>query len=177
MSEQRQGFILGLGSNIDPEHNMAAIVLALMDRFSQISLSRVLHIPPVGMDSDHDFFNAVAFIETRVAARALKNQTNQIETALGRDRTDPHSNVKDRPADIDILSAVSLPADRHLDPARITDEFFLHPVIEELLCFLGRQPLPEIQAGIALETPELRFGETAATIYRDAGTGDIRILQ
>lgn len=177
MSQNRRGFIVGLGSNIDPQQNMAAMVMALMDRFSQITLSRVLHIPPVGMDSHHDFFNAVAFIETSVAAKALKNQTNQIETALGRDRADPQSKVKDRPADIDILHPLSLPADGHLKPATITDEYFLHPVIDELLCYLDNRPLPDIQPGVYVQTPELGFGETAATIYRDAGSGDIRILQ
>lgn len=177
MSEHRQGYILGLGSNISPQQNMAAMVLALMDRFSQISISRVLHIPPIEMDSQRDFLNAVVFIETSLAADVLKKQTNQIETALGRDRSDPDSKTKDRPADIDILYPLSLPDDTHLSPATITDEYFLYPVIEELLCYLDNRPLPDIQAGVNITTPQLGFGKTATTIYRDAGTGNIRIIE
>lgn len=177
MSTSRQGYILGLGSNIEPQQNMAAMILALMDRFSEITLSRVLHIPPVGMNSQRDFFNAVAFIETGVKARALKNQTNQIEIALGRDRDDPLSKTKDRPADIDILCPLILPADRDIRPAAVTDEYFLYPVIDELLCYLNGRALPTIQSGVHITTAELGFGEAAATINRDATTGDIRVFQ
>lgn len=177
MNRHRQGYILGLGSNISPQHNMAAMILALMDRFNQITLSRVLKIPPVEMDSQRDFLNAVAFIETGVTEAALKNQTNQIEIALGRDRSDPQSKIKDRPADIDILYPLKLPDDAQLTPATITDEYFLYPVIEELLCYLIERPLPDIQPGVSVDIPPLRFGKSASTIYRDAGTSDIWIIE
>lgn len=177
MNRQRQGYILGLGSNISPQENMAAMILALIDRFNQITLSRVLEIPPVNMDSQRDFLNAVAFIETGATEAALKNQTNQIEIALGRDRDDPQSKTKDRPADIDILYPLKLPDGAQLSAATITDEYFLYPVIEELFCYLMESPSPDIQSGVSVDIPPLRFGKSASTIYRDAGTGDIRILE
>jgi 2-amino-4-hydroxy-6-hydroxymethyldihydropteridine diphosphokinase len=168
MAELAGGYLLGLGSNINPQHNFAAIVRQLLSHFDALHLSRVLHIPPVGMNSHRDFLNAAAFIETDMAEADLKAICNQIETALGRDRDDPDSKLKDRPADIDILTYFNGPADWQRSASSITDEYFLYPLINELCAFLtGAASAPIMQKGTLVSIDGLTFGETAATIHRD----------
>ncbi len=168
MSELAGGYLLGLGSNINPQHNFAAIVRQLLVHFDVLHLSRVLHIPPVGMNSHRDFLNAVAFLETDMAEADLKAICNEIEIDLGRDRDDPDSKHKDRPADIDILAYFSGPEDWQRTASSITDEYFLYPLINELSAFLtGATTAPIMQMGTLVRTDGLTFGETAATIHRN----------
>lgn len=170
-----KGYLVGLGSNINPEQNMAAMVDSLLNQFNHITLSRILTIPPVGMNSHHDFLNAVAFIETDLDVKALKQLCNKIEISLGRDRDDPDSKIKDRPADIDILSTFNLPDDCNRQANEVTDEYFLYPVIEEVIAYLCEQRIDFNQSGTTIALQDLSFGETAATIYRDTGSGNKRI--
>lgn len=178
MSEARKGFLLGLGCNIAPEANMARMVNALLQHFDQLSLSSVVLIPPVGMNSHRDFLNAVAFLHTELDASSLKALSNQIEVELGRQRHDPDSKIKDRPADIDILAAMNLPEDLSRSPSSLTDEYFLYPLIAELLGYLSdektagpaRQPI-----GRRLQIDDLFFGETPTTIYRNGDTIQKRV--
>lgn len=171
MRNVRSGFLLGLGSNIDPYDNFPKIVSQLLNSFDRIHLSRVQNIPPVGMNSQHFFLNAVAFLETDLSQQELKKICNQIEVALGRDRDDPNSKHKDRPADVDILKHIELPADANMPARQITDEYFLYPLIEELLAYLQHNDIPAIATGSPLTTDGLSFGETATTINRNAHTG------
>lgn len=171
----KQGFLIGLGSNLNPRQNMTEIVSLLLQHFDHFELSRVLHIPPVGMNSHHDFLNAVAFIETDLEQAKLKALCNQIEVTLGRDRDDPLSKTKDRPADLDILTAVRFPDDLSRSLQSITDEYFLYPLLQELFAFLAHKPSPQIQAGEQLQLNHLTFGQTAATIHRNANPSQERV--
>lgn len=174
--KQRQGYLLGLGSNIDPLHNMAEMVTALLRGFKELKISRVLKIPPVGMNSHRDFLNAIIFVETDLSQIELKAFCNQIEIHLGRDRDDPLSKTKDRPADIDILRALNLPEEADIAVSSITDEYFLYPIIRELLSYLNDTAEVPPPAGVLIETPELRFGETATTIYWNGRASNKGIL-
>jgi len=176
MTTPKTGFLLGLGSNIDPFANFARIIDLLLNSFEQISISRILNIPPVGMNSQHDFLNAVAFIATDLSAQQLKTICNQIEIELGRDRTDPDRKHKDRPADLDILATTDLPEDAHKPASSITDEYFLYPLIDELHAYLLDSPTPALQAGSNIQVGQLTFGQTATTIYRNRDTGKEGIL-
>ncbi|WP_438969656.1 2-amino-4-hydroxy-6-hydroxymethyldihydropteridine diphosphokinase [Methylophaga sp.] len=172
MSPIRAGYLLGLGSNIDPFDNFAHIATSLLHRFDHIHLSRVLHIPPVGMNSQHYFLNAVAFIETDMEEADLKHICNEIEIALGRDRDDPDSKHKDRPADLDILAYMSFPRDSARETSNITDEYFLYPIIDEIKAYLSGKAVSEaLQQGTEVQADTLSFGKTATTIYRDGNTG------
>lgn len=173
MGKLAGGFLLGLGSNINPDQNFATIVRLLLRCFEPVHLSRVLHIPPVGMNSHHYFLNAVAFIETKHTEAELKSVCNQIEIALGRDRCDPDSHLKDRPADLDILAYFPSAEDwQQRSTSSITDEYFLYPLIDELKAYLtGKTTAPALQPGTLVKTDGLTFGETATTIYRDRRAG------
>lgn len=170
-TKPKTGYLLGIGSNLSPHQNIARIVKKLSHHFSNVSLSRVLHIPPVGMNSQHDFLNMAAFVETDLDQASLKALCNELETQLGRDRSDPASKIKDRPADLDILFHITHPDDFHQPASNITDEYFLYPVIDELLSYLSNRQYPSLQAGVAIQLENLTFGKTATTINRNATRG------
>lgn len=172
----RQGYILGLGSNIHPHENMSAMITALLQQFEVLSLSRVLKIPPVGMNSHRDFLNAIVFVETSWSETQLKTLCNEIEIHLGRNRDDPLSKTKDRPADIDILRTLKLPEEADIAVHQITDEYFLYPMIRELLGFLTDSPETAPPAGVPITISNLRLGESATTIHWDGGSGNERVL-
>jgi len=172
-----QGYLIGLGSNIDPHRNMGEMVAGLLEQSSYFSISRVIEIPPVGMNSHRNFLNAVAYIESPLDANELKSLCNTIETQLGRDRDDPRSKFKDRPADIDILCVRSRAEIISKTSSEITDEYFLYPVLSELQAFLSEQALPTLQPGELICLGDLSFGQAATTINRNAGTSNKRVLQ
>lgn len=172
----QHGFLLGIGSNIDPERNIVQIIEQLLAEFPQLHLSRVLRIPPVGMNTHNDFLNLVIFIETALQQNELKSICNNIELNLGRDRTDPDRKTKDRCADLDILTALSLPKDANKPASSITDEYFLYPLIDELIGYLINKPEPVGQIGTVLKATGLSFGETATTINRNISTSHKRVV-
>jgi len=173
---QRQGYLLGLGSNLGPQDNMAAMVTALVSEFGELDISRVLKIPPVGMNSHRDFLNTIIFVETDLPQTALKAFCNQIEIQLGRDRDDPLSKTKDRPADIDILCPLTLPDEADIAVSSVTDEYFLYPIIRELLGYLTETAEVSPPEGVLIKTSHLSFGETATTIYWDGSASNKGIL-
>jgi 2-amino-4-hydroxy-6-hydroxymethyldihydropteridine diphosphokinase len=175
MSDSHSGYLLGIGSNIEPQTNIAQIIRLLLRQFPLITLSCVLKIPPIGMNSQRDFFNVVVFIETVMTAAELKTICNDIEITLGRDRLDPARKTKDRTADLDILTKAIFPDDGKRIVSSITDEYFLYPLLEEINAFLSNREYSSPQAGEAITIDDLTFGQTATTIYRDASTSNERI--
>ena len=168
MSALPRGYLLGVGSNIDPEQNFAPIIALLLESFEPVHLSRVLNIPPVGMNSHRAFLNAVAFVETDMDQRELKQRCNRIETTLGRDRDDPDSKFKDRPADVAILAYFVTDADWQRSASSLTDEYFLYPLIDELKAYLTQKnQIAAAQPGTRLRIGSSAFGEAATSIYRD----------
>ena len=129
------------------------------------------------MNSTHDFLNVVVFIETALNAFELKAICNDIETKLGRDRQDPASKIKDRPADLDILCPINSEEDFLLDANKVTDEYFLYPLLEEICHYLIQKPYSTRQEGVLIEVGSLTFGQSATTINRDASSSDKRIHQ
>lgn len=95
-------FLCSMGANLQPEQNFASARSALV-RFGEAYYSRAIYTKPVAMSSTHDFLNALFIFRTELDSAELKQRFNAIEQQLGRDRSDPHSAIKDRPMDIDIL--------------------------------------------------------------------------
>ena len=176
MKDSHSGYLLGIGSNIEPQTNIAKIVQLLLRQFSQLSLSRVLRIPPIGIDSQRDFLNVVAFIETAMTEAELKTICNDIEITLGRDRLDPARKTKDRTADLDILTKAIFPDDGGRRVVSITDEYFLYPLLEEINAYLSNRGYSAQRDGETISINGLTFGQTATTINRDASTGNKRII-
>jgi len=175
MSEVQSGYLLGIGSNIDPHANIAKIIRLLLAKLPKLAISRVLSIPPIGMNCRRDFLNVVVFIETDMTEEALKAICNDIEISLGRDREDPERKTKDRTADLDILSKACFPEDGQRPASTITDEYFLYPLLEEMNAYLSKQDFLIEQAGVAISIDGSTFGQAATTIYGNTCTSNERV--
>lgn len=92
-----------LGSNIDPEMNIHHAKQQLQTLSGDCLFSQNIATKPVDIDTNNGFLNALFIIDTPLSSDELKQQFNQIEEALGRDRSDPERSKKDRTIDIDIL--------------------------------------------------------------------------
>lgn len=176
MSDRHSGYLLGIGSNIEPQANIAKIIHLLLAQLPRLSLSRVLKIPPIGMNSRRDFLNVVVFIETEMMETELKTICNDIEITLGRDRLDPTRKTKDRTADLDILTKAVFPDDGNRLVNSITDEYFLYPLLEEINAYLTNRNYSSKQAGETITVDDLTFGQTATTIDRDASASNERVI-
>ncbi len=93
---------LSLGSNIEPERNLAAAV-DWLGRWGRVqAVSTVWESAPAGFADQPNFLNAAALLETGLSAQALRQEAiTSIETALGRVRTTDKN--APRPIDIDIM--------------------------------------------------------------------------
>lgn len=92
---------LSLGSNIDPQHNIAACLDALLLRFRDLSLSSVFESEAVGFEGDN-FLNMVVGFETDLSIEELSAILKAIEDKQGRDRS--ASRFGHRTLDVDILT-------------------------------------------------------------------------
>jgi 2-amino-4-hydroxy-6-hydroxymethyldihydropteridine diphosphokinase len=171
---RRRGFIIGIGSNIAPERNVPHILRALLDRFGALSMSRILRTRPIDMASRAEFLNLAVFVETDLDAAALKQVCNRIETDLGRDRDDPDSARKDRPADLDILFPV-VPG-QTLRP--VIEGEYQRPVVADLLTFLGLGSAPhDLPAGEPVNLGGVSAGKVAAAVDRQGSAGDVVVVE
>ncbi|HSI41088.1 MAG TPA: 2-amino-4-hydroxy-6-hydroxymethyldihydropteridine diphosphokinase [Xanthobacteraceae bacterium] len=154
-----RGYILGIGTNIDPEINALRIVDHLVARFGRLLVSRMYYTEPVGMSSHHRFINYCAFAASDQPPEAFKACCEAIEAELGRNRARADSKTADRPADIDLLARLPMArlsaeqlagADYLVQPAReimamlYADRFM--PVAGDRLCVLP--PLGDAPAAV-----------------------------
>ncbi|QEP42705.1 2-amino-4-hydroxy-6-hydroxymethyldihydropteridine diphosphokinase [Ectothiorhodospiraceae bacterium BW-2] len=133
-----QGYFIGIGSNIDPEKNIQRALTLLQQRFGTIELSPLQWTEPVGMTSRAPFINGVLYLESSSDSATLKQQLNQIEIELGRDRTDPERKIKDRPIDLDILLA--RPIGTAVTAADTPQESYLQRPFQQLIATLNPPP-------------------------------------
>ena len=142
---------LSLGSNIDPEMNLALAFSALRGRFGEVRFSPVYRTASVGFESA-DFLNAAAIVETRLDPQALDAWLHAYEDAAGRDRSGPR--FSDRTLDIDIVLYEDLvlqgPGNLRLPRDELKHAFVLLPLVD-----------------IAPEAVEPRSGRTLAALWRE----------
>jgi 2-amino-4-hydroxy-6-hydroxymethyldihydropteridine diphosphokinase len=103
-------YLIGLGSNLQPEKNMLAaqqVISALTPEIQVLEASQVLINPPCGNSFHHPFHNQLLIIHSGLNWQALKNKFEQIEVQLGREEKNPQRKFKDRTIDIDILHQAS----------------------------------------------------------------------
>ncbi|HLQ86164.1 MAG TPA: 2-amino-4-hydroxy-6-hydroxymethyldihydropteridine diphosphokinase [Salinisphaeraceae bacterium] len=130
--------LVGIGSNIAPAENIGLALQHLLRRHRTLIVSSAQWTRPRGMQSDLDFINMAMLLPRTSDEQDLKRQFNALETALGRDRTDPMSKVANRPLDLDILAAMDLQA-----PLPQLDEPpYIMVTIRELLDFVRQSPQP-----------------------------------
>ena len=93
--------IIGLGSNIDPERNIAAALFLLRSDHELVSISTLVKTAPIGIVEQPDFINCVARIYTTLEISDLNDYLKSIEDQLLRDRTS--SKFGPRTIDLDIV--------------------------------------------------------------------------
>ncbi len=94
---------IGLGSNLGDRHNSIETAINMLAETEHIEVARVsdlIETPPLGSGDQPNYLNAVAEIKTTLTAENLHKKLADIETALGRVRTEKWS---PRIIDLDLL--------------------------------------------------------------------------
>lgn len=122
---------VGLGSNIDPEHNLHLGIAELRRRYGELRVSAVYRNKAVGFEGD-DFLNLVASFESNESPQAVCEAIEAIHNLSGRARDG--GKWESRPLDIDLLLYNDLVIDER--PVRIPRSdvleysFVLRPLAE-----------------------------------------------
>lgn len=96
-------YLLGLGSNINPQDNLAEAI-RLLNNYGVVRLtSPALETAPVGQSFHHSFMNQLVIFDCDLLPNLLKIRLQKTETQLGREAKNPARKDKDRTIDIDIL--------------------------------------------------------------------------
>lgn len=93
--------VIGIGSNIEAERNIAAAISRL-ERLGRIAArSRFVRTAPVGVKDQPNFLNGAVLLITADGRTGLLARLKAIEDALGRDRAAPKFGP--RTIDLDIV--------------------------------------------------------------------------
>ena len=93
--------IIGIGSNVDPEQNIAAALFFLRQEQELISVSSMIKTSPIGIIEQPDFINGAAKVITEMEIVIFQSYLKNIEDRLKRDRTAPK--FSSRTIDLDIV--------------------------------------------------------------------------
>jgi len=142
---------VGVGSNVEREHNIRSGVNALRERFRDVAMSPVYESAAVGFDGD-PFYNLVVRFETELSIDALGVTLRQFEDMHHRDRS--LSSFGPRTLDIDLLlyddvvlhqGKLQLPRDEIekqafvLRPLAELSGELIHPISEKSLSVMWQQ--------------------------------------
>ena len=93
--------IIGLGSNIEPERNIAAALFYLRQEHRLILVSRLVQTSPLGIVDQPDFLNGAAKVLTEMEKPLFEDYLKKLEDRLLRDRTTPKFGP--RTIDLDVV--------------------------------------------------------------------------
>ena len=93
--------IIGIGSNIEPEQNIAAALFFLRQEHEFVSVSALVKTSPIGIPDQPDFLNGAAKIFTALGITEFQCYLKEVEDRLKRDRTAPKFGP--RTIDLDIV--------------------------------------------------------------------------
>jgi len=93
--------IIGVGSNIDPENNIQAVLAILQRETAVAGVSRWIKTVPIGITDQNDFINGAIKIHTSMSREEFRIYLKSLENKLGRDRTLPKFGP--RVIDLDIV--------------------------------------------------------------------------
>ena len=93
--------IIAIGSNIEPEQNIAAALFFLRQEQCLISISSLIKTSPIGIPDQPDFMNGAAKVNTEMEIAEFQIYLKSIEDRLKRDRTTPKFGP--RTIDLDII--------------------------------------------------------------------------
>ena len=81
--------IIGIGSNIEADSNIAKMLEILRQKVNVIKVSPMIRTKPIGIVDQPDYTNGAVKIETDLERPALDNLLKAIEDDMGRDRSGP----------------------------------------------------------------------------------------
>ncbi|MCL2700981.1 MAG: 2-amino-4-hydroxy-6-hydroxymethyldihydropteridine diphosphokinase [Phycisphaerae bacterium] len=93
--------IIGIGSNIDPCHYVAAAVEILASRTTLLAQSPTVRTKPIGRPEQDDYLNTCVLLATDMDQPALQRWLHEVEQTLGRHRT--ADRYAPRTIDLDVL--------------------------------------------------------------------------
>ncbi len=93
--------IIGIGSNIDPEQNIASALFFLRQEQVLVSVSALIKTAPIGIPEQPDFLNGAAKVITEMEIIDFEKYLKELEDRLMRDRTAPKFGP--RTIDLDIV--------------------------------------------------------------------------
>lgn len=97
-------YLIGLGSNIQPQKHLIKAIQHLDTQVKILYQSPVLINPPCGDSFHYEFHNQLLLVESTHSKASLKNEFENIELKLGREKKTPARKFNDRSIDIDILT-------------------------------------------------------------------------
>jgi 2-amino-4-hydroxy-6-hydroxymethyldihydropteridine diphosphokinase len=93
--------IIGIGSNIDPEENIAK-ALSILGQENEVSrVSQLIKTAPIGITDQPEFLNGAVKVQTDKEKDSFRAYLKDIENQLKRDRTAPKYGP--RSIDLDIV--------------------------------------------------------------------------
>lgn len=81
--------IIGIGSNINAEKNIAKMLDLLEQKVDVIRVSSLIQTKPIGITNQPDFTNGAVKIQTNLLETGLKKLLRKLEDSMGRDRSQP----------------------------------------------------------------------------------------
>ena len=93
--------IIGIGSNINAEQNIASTLVFLRQDHEVIAVSTWIKTTPVGIIDQPDFLNGAVKVLTKMEMHEFRNYLKEVEDRLGRDRLAPKFGP--RTIDLDIV--------------------------------------------------------------------------
>ena len=93
--------VIGIGSNIDPEANIARACDFLRRRHAVLAQSKVVETEPIGFDDQPNYLNTTLLIGTTLDREAFREELRDIERRQGRVRTG--NKYDQRTIDLDIV--------------------------------------------------------------------------
>lgn len=93
--------IIGIGSNIDADANIARMLEILKTKVKIIQVSTMLKTQPIGIKKQADYTNGAVKVETELDKNKLNRLLKSIEDEMGRDRSGPKFGPRN--IDLDII--------------------------------------------------------------------------
>ena len=126
-----QRVYLSLGSNLEPQKNLAAAVAELRQRFGAVLVSPTYRFAAVGFDGP-DFLNLAVGIDTDLEPHALNDWLHALEARHGRRRDVPRYSSRTLDIDIVLYGDRVLSGAGHLEIPRgeLLQTFVLQPLAD-----------------------------------------------
>ncbi len=93
--------IIGIGSNIDADNNIAKMLKLLAKEVMIAQVSQMIKTKPIGISEQPDFTNGAVKIKTEKSEYELTLMLKMLENEMGRDRSQPKFGPRN--IDLDIM--------------------------------------------------------------------------